>query len=100
MGLQLANARYFWHDGYPLLAVDINGEEARFGPEWRPTLRAAGLVGIDLDLGLPDRTIPTLDGQGLVTVSGCTDDKRLVELYRRFCLEQDFQPGPVEIPSA
>jgi hypothetical protein len=90
--LSLSNARHFIHDGYPILAVDIEGRTANllFEPQ-----KPSGFKQRLLYLGESFADIvPDL-------VDGFTSDRRLFALFERYARassEGTFKPGPVTIP--
>lgn len=100
--MNLANARYEREDGYAILRVEVDGKVATIGTEWKPSLRAAGIVflGSDFQGVMPPIDFEPSDG-GLTTLRGCTRDVRMVRLYDQFWSDANsgsFTPGPVSIP--
>src|SRR4051812_12618424 len=100
--MDLAHARYVWHDGYPMLEVEVDGRLARLDAYPKPGVHLAGYVSLGSrfrDL-LPPITLHPPDG-GPTVLTGCSDDRRLWLLYDRFLHRADpLAEGPVPIPDA
>jgi hypothetical protein len=96
--LPLTAARVETRDGYRLLILEIGGRTANLTTEWKPALRAIGLVCVGDDLVdlTGERTYVSPDGTETVLM-GHTDDPRVYSLFERFWHDR-LKPGPVPIP--
>jgi hypothetical protein len=101
-GLKLENARHEREQGYPTLRLDVEGRPVSLTTEWKPQLRAAGIVRVGEDLAdlLPPINWTSEDGTATPLV-GFTRDRRMVALFERFWEAANsglYREGPVEIP--
>jgi hypothetical protein len=96
----LANARYYWNDGYPMLAVEVDGRMAEMGTDCKPSLHEAGIVflGSEFADAVPPIEFPTGDGH-TTTLRGFSRDETLFRLYDEFLQADEITPGPVAIPA-
>lgn len=96
--LRLENARYWWNQGYPMLAVLIEGREANLISEAKQPFVDAGLVHVGEDFAAlcPPVTIRPYGGPPQ-TFEGFCSDPRLFALWRRFAEAEEFAEGPVSI---
>jgi hypothetical protein len=84
--LKLEGAHVEWSGIYPLLVLTIAGRTARLTTEWKPALRAMGLVCIGEDFAdlVPDRIYRDPDSGGETRLVGHTNDPRVYALMERF----------------
>lgn len=100
--MKLSDARYEVNDGYSILKIEVDGRTATMGTEWKPSLRAAGIVFLGSNFGgiVPDIEYESPEGWK-TKLSGFTKDVRIVRLYDQFWSDANsgsFTPGPVPIP--
>jgi hypothetical protein len=83
--LKLEGSHVELQDGYPILVLRIAGRTARLDTEWKPALRAMGLVRLGENFRdiLPDRIYRSPEG-GETRLIGHTDDPRVYALMERF----------------
>lgn len=102
----LQNARYsIDYGGYAFLEVEVNGRPCRVMRE--KALRLDGEIAALAPSGFEDFfvIIPPSEKHGIhgyMRLEGYTNDRRYVELVRRFVEAadgDDFREGPVEIPA-
>ncbi len=91
--MDIQNARYESQDGYPILAMDVDGIPARLLSEAKPTTLRHGLVflGNAFEAIVPPVELAT------TTLRGFTRDRGVFRLYLTFGLEvfnDRFQVGP------
>jgi hypothetical protein len=86
--MNISNARYTLDQGYPLLTVDVDGDEVIISSEQKPTLLRHGLVAVD-----GGRFSAEFGGR---MVQGVTDSPYLLKLAIAFgldCYYGRFQVG-------
>ena len=103
--MELTNARWVLEGIYPLLKVEIDGEEATILYEQKALKYGLIFVGDEFAEILPPQTLPAEPKNGRpkpMQVGGFVNDPRIVELHRQFKAACDsegpFKTGPVAIP--